>query len=246
MRSVFLLLLVAFSCLGHAQAQLSIVPAISEFRPDGGVHRGSVAVLNPRPTPIAFEMSVFERVFGEGGGEELVDVSAEFAILPPLGTIAPGESQVVRIQLMGPPVTDQSRSFRLYATEVLAPLSEEEAVEMGTGVRVRERFGASMHLVPAGAEAAISVDRVSEPRVVEEQGRVVDVTLTNSGNRFVYPFELRIDVDGRTLTNEELQKIALPRPIGPGATETLAIPLLESAVGNSVPEITVSLGDARR
>jgi fimbrial chaperone protein len=217
-----------------AMAQ-AVSPAIAVVGERAGGFATTLEVSNPRPSRMAVEIEIAERVFLPSGGEE-EKPSSDFIIFPPQTVLDPEGAQNVRIQYVGEPLSGQSKSYRVWVREVLAPLSPEEAAS--SQVRVRGEFGGSLHLVPANVDA--------EPRIVSQEirtganGREAVLSLTNEGGRYFYLFETVFRAGDTIVPMDTIMETQnAGRPVGPFGSRTIAFPLPDGAQGAS--ELTVEM-----
>jgi fimbrial chaperone protein len=113
-------LFAAFAALSPiACYAMRVTPIQLELLSTGSGSRGSVTVSNNSSEPLPVEVTVQRITQDENanrryspGGE------SEFLILPPQALLAPGASQVFRVQWVGEPLLAQSESFILYISQV--------------------------------------------------------------------------------------------------------------------------------
>lgn len=152
---------------GAAQGQaLSVLPVTIQMAP--GQRAVALTVSNQGDTDAAFQIRAFNWSQPADGSDSLTP-SDEIAVSPPLGTIAPGASQVVRLILRKAP-QDRERSFRLLLDQIPAPAAP------GT-VRVALRLSLPIFAQPptrATPDVRFHVERVAD------EGYLVAV---NEGNR---------------------------------------------------------------
>lgn len=173
----------------------------------------TINLKNPRNVALPVEFEIVERAVSEDGSENYTVADDQFVIFPPQAVINPGETQSIRVQWVeqAPQV---SRSFTLFAKEIAVDLTDKNEPLLQTLLRM----GASIHVAPSSSEPDISVSGVSD------SAEGVHVTLENSGNRFIYLNDIRLDFDSRTYTGNELANIAGRTLLTPSGKRTILIP----------------------
>ena len=138
----------------------------------------SVFIANPSKEFKAVELTVKQRRHSFSG-EELLDDTDDFLILPPQIIIAPKQERVVTLQWMGEPYFDSERSYRVIAEEVAIPMKRKtlEAGSKSAVVTIRLRFVNSFYVRPKKGHAKL---RISE---VRPSGNEMLVVLRNDGTR---------------------------------------------------------------
>ena len=99
-----------------AQA-LNVVPVTIQMA--AGQRASSLTVTNQGDVVASFQLRAFRWSQAADGAEKLAP-SDEISVSPPLGTIAPGASQVVRI-VVRPASSSQETSYRLLLDQIPAP-----------------------------------------------------------------------------------------------------------------------------
>lgn len=232
-------LVAGFLALTLAAAHaLGVAPPILVLDERTG-YAGEMRVLNPDTEPMAVEVSVFLRTFDEGGETE-TPADTDFVVFPPQAVIDPQSDQAIRFQYVGDALDGRSKSYRVYITEVLAPLSED-AAEQST-VRFQSRYGASLHLVPRGARAEPRVAS-AEPAMKQDGAPALRVRIENEGGRYVYLNETVISAGDFVFPMGDVmatQNAGLP--IGPSMGRTITLPLPEGASPDAPVEIALREG----
>ena len=116
--SAIALALFSFGVAASVQAQaLNVVPVMIQMA--AGQRASSLTVVNQGDVVTSFQLRAFRWSQAPDGSEMLVP-SQEIAASPPLGTIAPGASQVIRI-VVRPLSPGQESSYRLLLDQIPAP-----------------------------------------------------------------------------------------------------------------------------
>lgn len=140
--------------------------------PAEGRTQATITVNNTRDEPLLVEMNTQLRVTDPDGAERLEDADGAFVIFPPQVQVPPRTSQAVRIQYLGPPVTDQALPYVIQVAEV--PVETPGF----SGVRFTYNFGVAVYVEPPRALERLSV--VAAER--NEDG--LRLVVRNSGARF--------------------------------------------------------------
>ena len=143
---------------------------------DEAARTGVVEISNPGDTPIGIEVKALRWRQGADGAD-VYEPTTDVLAFPPIFTIEPGASQLVRIGRMTPPSPDREQAYRVYFTEL--PVAAEDA-DAAIGVKMRMRIGVpvfSAPLSPGEPELRIVDTRYHEDGIT--------VSIYNSGNAHV-------------------------------------------------------------
>lgn len=181
-----------------ARAQ-SVQPMRFDLKPSGTEAQTTMSVHNNRAYPITVEMDAQAVVLDEAGREVLSAADDEFLIFPPQAIIQPGATQSVRVQYIGEPDIDVSKSYRVNVTQLAVDLSGEQR----SGVAVAFSFATLAGVVPPGAKPQVSV-RTLTPG----EAGTVTAEVVNEGDAYARALghEWRLS-DGNTehvLTSQEI------------------------------------------
>ena len=99
-------------------AATSVSPIQVEMASAGSASRTQVKVTNSGQTPLALEASVKRMDLDEGGNQTLSRAGDEFLIFPPQAMVAPGVTQVFRVEWVGAPDLPESQSFLLSLSQI--------------------------------------------------------------------------------------------------------------------------------
>jgi fimbrial chaperone protein len=178
--------LATFLAAGAARAQSLTIQPVSVTLAAGQM-AATLTVLNQSPAPSAFQVRAYEwrAVDGE---DQLVPTEA-IALSPPLGTIAPNASQLIRLVLRRP-AKDREETYRIWLDQIPA------ASEPGT-VRIALRFS-----IPVFAQPAARISPQLQWRVTSE-GEKYFLVASNSGARHQAVRNLVLAMpDGRAVKTE--------------------------------------------
>jgi fimbrial chaperone protein len=111
--------LLAFSCDGFAGATFGLAPMRVEL--SAASPTAILTVNNSGEAPVTIQVQAY--TWTQPGGKDVYEETRGFIVSPPIFTIAPGGSQVVRVALRGKPPADIEQAYRLIFREV--PPTEE-------------------------------------------------------------------------------------------------------------------------
>lgn len=149
-------------------------------------------------------------------GENIHTASRDILVNPPIATLRPGQTQVIRIGLNRKVDKVQELAYRLYVSEVPPPPREEF-----TGLRIALRLGLAVFVSP-GEKPDARLDW----KVARGADDTLQLSLLNSGNRHVRLNSLKVGdpVTGQqlaelqqaqfTLLAGQARRISLPLPPG--------------------------------
>lgn len=168
-------------------------------------------VRNPGNQPVTVQLQTL--TWGQDRGADKLAPTRELLITPPIFTLPPAESQIVRIGLRRAPDPTRELSYRVRFSEVPPP------PEPGfTGLVVTIDISVPVFVqpsAPAGAEARWSA------RVNRDGG--LELTVANLGNAHLKLTEIGLLSRGREIGRRQQLLYVLP-----GITRRLSVPLTEA------------------
>jgi len=117
LRAVVFVLL-ASGIAPHNAAATSVSPIQLELTAAGPSSRAQVKVTNSNQAPLALEASLKRMELDENGRQSLSEAGADFLIFPPQAVVAPGVTQVFRVEWVGAPDLPESQSFLLSLSQI--------------------------------------------------------------------------------------------------------------------------------
>lgn len=197
---------------GQSAFSFTLEPTVTILRLPTDIGGETLVLRNPRQVDLPVVFEIFERKINEDGSEETEPADGDFVIFPPQAVVPAGKTQAVRVQWVGGALSE-SRSFTLYAAELPLNLTGDTV----SGVQTILRMGASIHVTNRGF--------VSKPELIRyrpERDGVV-VSISNSGNEFIYIDMLRLKFDREEIGDFDLANAAGRTLITPGATRTFKV-----------------------
>jgi fimbrial chaperone protein len=145
---------------------------------------GSLTVRNDGAEPTVVQLQVMS--WSQDDGEDVYTVTREVLATPPIFTVDPGASQMVRVGLRRAPDPHRELSYRLYLQEVPPP--PEPGFQ---GLQVALRIGVPVFVVPtAPAQPVLHW----EARATAKGG--LELALRNDGNAHVQVVDVTLDSAG--------------------------------------------------
>ncbi|HJW26479.1 MAG TPA: molecular chaperone [Rhodocyclaceae bacterium] len=202
----------ALACLAQAAGagSLSVSPIrvnLSEAAPTA-----ALTVENTGNAPIVAQAQMLR--WTAVGEEDRHEPSDEVVVTPPIMTIQPGRSQIVRVGLSRSADPQRELAYRLYLEEVPPPPRPGSQ-----GLQVALRVGVPLFVAPNGA---------AEPkltwRIVQSSSQAVAVEATNAGNGHLRLLNLSL---GAVDSERSLARRQIPGYLLPGQSRRWIIPLKE-------------------
>jgi len=132
---------------------MGVSPVQVELQSAGGQSRGTLTVSNTGGAPLPVDITIKRMTQDENGIRKYHDdAQAEFLILPPQAMVPPGGSQVFRIQWVGEPILDHSKSYMLFANQVPVKMTADKS-----GVQMISSMGAMINVAPPKGAADLKV-----------------------------------------------------------------------------------------
>ena len=177
--AVFAAFLFLLGTSAAALASVNVSPVLLEM--SDSRDRDVVRVTNSSGAAKSFEVNAV--AWSQSGQErEIYSETDELLAVPPLFTLQPGQTQVVRIGLMRPADATTELAYRVFFTELAPPETSDDT----SGVNMRLRFGIPVFVAPT-APAQSAVELVKSATA----GNQTAVQLRNNGNVRVKVIEIR-------------------------------------------------------
>ncbi len=151
----------AFTLLGFLVSGASIVPSAAamgvkpiqvEMISVGSASRAQITVTNDGAAPLPVEAELFSLTLGEKGEQELKPAGDDFLLLPPQTLIAARGAQVFRLQWVGEPQLQESRSFMIKFNQI--PVKPQQGQN---AVQIVMSFGVMVNVAPLRGQSNLSV-----------------------------------------------------------------------------------------
>ncbi len=171
---------------GAQAGSLTIAPVVVTL--DEKTHSASLTIKNEGDEVRVIQTELLR--WTQQNGADVQIPSGDILVNPPMATLPPGQTQIVRVGLKRQADNAQELAYRLYVTEVPPPS------EGFTGLRIALRLGVPIYVAPrARASARMGWQAARQPN-----GALL-LTLLNDGNRHlrVDGFKIVDPATGRTL-----------------------------------------------
>lgn len=234
---VMALALPVFSGPAHAQSA-TVQPVVLDLQTAGQGMTRSITVQNTSSRPMPVEMRVEGIAFDESGPKGTGTDPGDLVVFPAQAMIAPGQTQVFRIQYAGTPVLEQSRHY--YVTVGQLPVAQPD---QGPAIQLIYDFRVMVSVQPSGAKPELEVvSAFYETGPNQERVPVIEIGNESNGYGYLSQGELLVvqkDASGRevarqTLTGPEILQSIGYGLVGPHETRKVALPVATAAEGASV------------
>lgn len=172
---------------------------------DDAQKSGVVRIFNTGDTDMSMQVDARSWVQAEDGTDEY-DSTSDVIAVPPIFSIAPGESQIIRVGLVGGQRPDRELAHRLFLTELPQPTFDP----LGGQLRMRLIVSLPIFTAPAAASADADLE-IIETSI--DDGRL-RARFRNPGNTHIRVQQVTaVDQQG-----EETQRTEAAVYLLPGAT----------------------------
>lgn len=219
------------ACLGGAALAMSVTPVVVDMAVAGRDARASISVVNDGTRPLPVEFLIYSIDVGPKG--ETVEKAAgdEFLVFPPQALVAPGATQIFRIQWVGTPDIKTSRSYIFSVNQIPVKMPAQQS-----GVQIVFNFAVVVNVAPPGGIADLkhtATGIAPDPKGVRRPA----ITVENSGTMHAYLSEASIELTGaggwrKSLAAAELRQLIGLGLVQPGKRRQFLIPVdLPAGVG---------------
>ena len=160
---------------------------------------GSMVVRNTGAEPVVVQLEAFD--WSQQEGQDVYTATKEILATPPIFTIPPGGSQIVRVGLRRAPDPQRELTYRLYLQEVPSAKPDLQ------GLRVVLRMGVPVFVAPAVAAAP-----VLRWHAARHAGNTLKLSLTNNGNAHIQIAKSKLTLADTThaVATQEVAAYVLP------------------------------------
>lgn len=221
---------------------MSVSPLVVDLTPGAGA--ATVEVTNLFKRPLAIEVTPTLVSFTESGIEN-GEATKDLIVFPPQAIIAPGRTQVIRLQYVGAPPTQESRHFFAKVSQLPVQTQEGDAT-----IQVLYAFNVLVSAPLAGVPANLQV--VAAKIVPAPQGDGLEITFENTAAnygyvprgrlRLAYKTAAGVDAGSLTLSGPQLEQMFGTAIVGPKQRRTFRVALPQPAGGPAVTAEFVNAG----
>jgi len=152
LRTILLALLCGIFLTPRAAFAMTVTPTQIEMTSAGRASRGAITVVNNSIAPLAVELVTKLATLDETGVPKATAADDEFLIMPPQAMIPPGATQNFRIQWLGDPLIETSRTFLIYVNQIPVKMTKKTSA-----VQVVFGMGVMVNVAPPRGQAALEV-----------------------------------------------------------------------------------------
>lgn len=191
-----LLLMCLLAAAGAQAGSFAVSPVRATLSADKPI--GSLTVRNDGAEPTVVQLQVMS--WSQADGEDVYSVTQEILATPPIFTVNPGASQMVRVGLRRAPDPHRELPYRLYLQEVPPP--PEPGFQ---GLQVALRIGVPVFVVPAAPAQPVLH---WEARATAKGG--LELSVRNDGNAHVQVIDVTLEsAAGGALATQALASYVL-------------------------------------
>lgn len=205
-------------------ANFSVTPILGDIPPSSSI--AVFEIRNAGSKPLPFQVQAFS--WSQQAGKDIRSPAKDLLIVPPVATVPPGKSQIVRVALRS---KDRSRehAYRVVVREL--PQNDDSNLQ-GFALKTLLAFDIPLFFAPENGQRSVdwSVDLA--------RNNALTIGIRNTGSRFARFDELRLsDSSGR-----EVATLAGPLYVLPGANNSWTVPArgTKPSAGTSL-ELTYSV-----
>lgn len=152
LRAILLALLCGIFLTPRAAFAMTVTPTQIEMTSAGRASRGAITVVNNSIAPLAVELVTKLATLDESGVPKAKAADDEFLIMPPQAMIPPGATQNFRIQWLGDPLIEASKTFLIYVNQIPVKMTKKTSA-----VQVVFGMGVMVNVAPPHGQAALEV-----------------------------------------------------------------------------------------
>jgi len=190
----------------------TVTPVGAIFQP--GRKMTSLTVTNGGDTSSLIQLELFD--WDQADGKDVLSPTSALIAAPPVFTIGPGKSQVIRLALKSSPDANVEKSFRLFVTEV--PAKDEGD---GGKVNVAMRISLPVFVLPESQRTELVW------KIRREDGNKAVLTVANKGTVHTHVGTVKILNCGRS--DDVLHEAKLADYVFPGHTRSWNVTLRDAA-----------------
>jgi fimbrial chaperone protein len=224
MKNPSVILLAAISIFFGAPAAnaMSVSPIVIDMNSSGN-KASQVSVVNDSAKALPVEIVISSMELDEKGEMNTKPAGDEFLVFPPQAMVAPGSTQVFRIQWAGDPAIKASKSYVFSVNQVPVKMPEGKS-----GVQVVFNFGCIVNVAPQQGTSTIEILKTGLDKDDKGKQRPA-VTVKNSGNIHAKLTDATIKLSSgswsQILTPEALRQLVGLGLVQPGKARRFVLPV---------------------
>ncbi|MFG6414736.1 molecular chaperone [Roseateles sp. DC23W] len=216
-RMLALFFLVSFWSYSVRAADVTLMPVTVKL--DRANDRATVQVMNNGQEPVLMQAEAI--AWNRVGGIDIDAPTSDLIVNPPVFTVQPGQTQVLRLGLRRSPQLEQEATYRIVLREVPMP-RPSDVLNVAGSVRVLVALRVPVYVAPA------QVKRSEQWQVSRAPNGELLAQVSNGGNVHLKVSELRLQGEGGTALASLTQK-GSQSVIFPGEQRTFRLPAHDKA-----------------
>jgi fimbrial chaperone protein len=170
----------------------------------------AITVVNQGTDPKVIQAELLR--WTQEGGKDVHAQTRDLLVNPPVFTVAPGKTQVIRVGLNRAPNDAQELAYRLFLQEVPPP-----PLPGFTGLQVALRIGVPVFVAPARTPVSPKLHW----KAVRMDAGTIQLTVSNEGNVHAELAEIMLSQPGNGSAPKVITWYKAPFPLLPGQSKQL-------------------------
>lgn len=181
-----------FTMLAFTTANaVTVAPMQVEMTSAGAKSHAIISVINNSAEPLPVEATIKSMSLDEAGKAATADAGEEFLVMPPQTIIPPGATQNFRVQWLGEPMLNASRSYYIFFNQV--PVKQKAGT---AAVQVVMSVGALVNVAPPQGAPSLKIVETGISAPDKSGKRHATITLQNSSNVHALLSQATVRVSG--------------------------------------------------
>lgn len=172
-----------------------------------------ITIVNQGTDPKVIQAELLR--WTQEGGKDVHAPTRDLLVNPPVFTVAPGKTQVIRVGLNRAANDAQELAYRLFLQEVPPP----PPLPGFTGLQVVLRIGVPVFVAPAKAP----VSSMLRWKAVRMEAGTIELTVSNEGNAHAELAEVMLSQPGNGSAPKVINWYKAPFPLLPGQSKRLVL-----------------------
>jgi P pilus assembly chaperone PapD len=202
---------------------ISVSPLVIDMSATGKAARASLNVYNDGKSPLPVEIRVLRLDLDLDGKAKQTQADDDFVVFPPQAIVRPGATQVFRLQWVGDPALESSRSYTFSVNQLPVKLARAQS-----GVQVVFNFGVTVNVAPLSASPRLEAVR-AEAAAGPKGARRPVLVIENKGERHAYLSDASLTLSAgawsRTISSAELKQYIGLGLVQPGKKRRFSLPV---------------------
>ncbi len=205
---------------------MGLKPMVMELEVAGARSHTQFQVQNTSRAPLPVEITYQSLRYTEAGEIKTSKASDDLVILPVTALIPPGSSQTFRIQWVGNPDIETSRSYMVTARQLPVRMKQDGRAR----VQVVHAFGAILNVAPLRGASSLQLLSASPSKLANGRPAVA-ITVRNEGNKHALLANSTLRVGAQVLRPEQILGVVGAGVVGARTQRRFIVPLERQASG---------------